>query len=330
MDPSASRDRSMAPKRKVAPAAPTQPAVTGPARKRAAGRAHTRVTTAAADLLGVTPHGASGPVVIEDSDVASPGLTAANLLAHTHGTKRKAHDTTPTCAICGSAVADKRASTNLVCDRCIGVWKHCFRGTDRAEFVEQASKNKAMQELVTHMSTVLADPAAAQWAPTTVTCGFADGERTEKRFIGLSREEFKDIFGLMPEAIGIKASQLVDEFGRTYRGVLLQDPQQPWRYHTFSHRRGHALVTAVVLASAGASEELAHTQYDATGGLDIKDRSALAKKVWSKEEITAKVQAHHEANDEQEKAVAAASAAEHFMSPRGKGVPLQGRGYAEP
>ena len=72
----------------------------------------------------------------------------------------------------------------------------------------------------------------------------ATGFRVYRNLVGLTEAEFETTYKKKPKECGIRLHDLPNEHGRTYRGVLLLDPEKPGlRYEVFSDTVGSRSVS---------------------------------------------------------------------------------------
>lgn len=87
------------------------------------------------------------------------------------------------------------------------------------------------------LSTTIKDGASPQYFKEVVDRMSVHELVISRSLCGLSHEEFRAAFnGHNPEDLGYRSLELTNQAGKTYRGVLIQDPASPGTKYTYNKR----------------------------------------------------------------------------------------------
>lgn len=273
----------MAPKRATGEAAEE-----GTAKRRRGAGAHTRLPPGAASAL-------AGDKAAAKKAAKPARLTAAAVAALDQEVAAEVVHDMNRCAICSSQNKIIEHDDFSLCPECDDTAKFCFPYRTPASLVQECGVNKNYKKWYMSCSDArLGRNAAALEAlkPAVVTHTSQSADRTERRFIGLSRTEFIDLFGVAPEVLGLRTMNLDDEFGKPYRAVLMVDDKNPWRYHVISRTRSHAMVEDEMPHRHQTYAEQAEKTFQWVKGPEEKKWSGNLNKAWSFAELQSKVQAY--------------------------------------
>jgi len=229
-----------------------------------------------------------------------PTTMDMKLLAPMTGAEMK-HMESSTSASCLCAICSRKGSADLRiikhadgngCTVCYAAYEKGFKYRTWKSIVAECKTSKLFLAFFLNCVRVNIGEIEKDFNPCSVQSFQDMFARTERRFIGLTRSEFNDAFGVFPEVLRLKLSTLVDEFGSKYQGVLLHDPAQPWRYHVMSSSKGQSVSSDTMPASNQFYETQGLKYYDKGKDAGEKDNIGKAKKAWGFKELQKKAKDH--------------------------------------
>ena len=104
----------------------------------------------------------------------------------------------------------------------------CSKCTDDPHYDEEVDQaaNILEGEALPHFDT--ADVVGNDEFEVTVT----------RPFIGIPRSDFRALTGMDPSECSVTESDLKNELGQVFKGVLLQNPSRPWLEYSLTHKLG--------------------------------------------------------------------------------------------
>lgn len=221
-------------------------------------------------------------------------MTAGSLAAHERSCEgpRRAKDVCEICSADGPLIAFDEDFD--LCAECEGTCKWCFPYRSAKSLVDECAVNEAYRKWFMSCTGVRLgrSEASAGLKVATVAHSTCTGDRTERRFIGLSRTEFHDIFKVFPENIGLRMQNLEDEFGKSYRGCLIVDHTSPWRYHIVSRSNAHHKSAEDMSSKNQVYAEQADKTFTWAKNADEKKWQGQMSKAWAFTELRAKAESY--------------------------------------